>query len=86
MFMSKEEAFSEDDLDDVGDDMVIPMSMVPEPTPQVLTGPYATAGAGGDEFRSTAYNERLARARTSLTQQRRSRANSGRFCPRNMIF
>lgn len=75
--MSKDETFSEDELDDVQDDMVVPMTMVQEPTPQVLTGPYASGGAD-PESRSNAYNERLSRARTALTQQRSAKfANNG---------
>mmetsp|Transcript_8789 Transcript_8789/g.14855 ORF Transcript_8789/g.14855 Transcript_8789/m.14855 type:complete len:497 (+) Transcript_8789:72-1562(+) len=67
MFMSKDDAFSEDELDDVGDDLVVPVVSVP--TPQVLSGPYAgqqqNANNGDTEYRSAAYNERLARARGS---------------------
>jgi len=70
---AKAQDFSDDELDDVQDDMVVPMDM---PTPQVLTGPYASGG--GDEYRSNAYNERLSRARNHMAQQRQSKfSNSG---------
>ena len=74
--MSKEEAFSEDELDDVENDMVVPMSM-PMPQPVVMSGPYATQPQEG-ESRSSAYNERLSRARTALTQQRQNKFTGGR--------
>ncbi|KAL1511614.1 hypothetical protein AB1Y20_006407 [Prymnesium parvum] len=74
MFMRKDETFSEDELDDVENDVVVPMSMVQGPTPVVMSGPYAN----NPESRSTAYNERLSRARNALTQQRQNKfANNG---------
>jgi len=77
MFMSKEEAFSDDELDDVENDVVVPMDM---PTPVVMSGPFASqpAAEGSEGGRSNAYNERLARARSSLSAQRQNKfANNG---------
>jgi len=64
MFMDKND-WSDDDLEDFndGDTPVVPMSMIP--TPQVLSGPNA------EPYRASAYNERMARARNSITQVRR---------------
>jgi len=78
MFMSKEEAFSDDDLEDLtASDMVVPMSMVPGPTPVVMSGPYASQPQEG-EGRTNAYNERLSRARNALTAQRQNKfGNNG---------
>eukprot|EP00966_Prymnesium_polylepis_P141589 3269901-Prymnesium_polylepis.1 len=52
------------------------MSMVQGPTPVVMSGPYANAGPDG-EHRSSAYNERLSRARSALTQQRQNKFTNG---------
>mmetsp|Transcript_47102 Transcript_47102/g.124187 ORF Transcript_47102/g.124187 Transcript_47102/m.124187 type:complete len:446 (+) Transcript_47102:36-1373(+) len=83
MFMSKDEAFSDDELDDVENDVVVPMSMVQGPTPVVMSGPYANAGPDG-EHRSSAYNERLSRARSALTQQRQNKFTNGGMVMSNM--
>lgn len=81
--MSKESDLSEDDLDDmevIGGDEVMPVAV---PKPQILSAPQGAGrglGGGGaaDEYRSSAYNERLSRARTAMTQQRQSRfGNTG---------
>jgi len=77
MFM-KEEAFSEDELDDVNDDMVVPMSMVEGPKPVVMSGPFASQPQPEMAERSSAYNERLSRARNALTAQRSAKfGNNG---------
>ena len=55
--MSKDE-WSEDELDDV-DETVVPISNLP--TPQVISNG-ATSGAE-TQYRASAYNERMARAR-----------------------
>jgi hypothetical protein len=76
MFMDTND-LSGDDLDDLGDDLVVPMAM--EPTPQVLSGgrgggPGVRAGSGesGPGFKAAAYNERMARARSAVKSQRSS--------------
>lgn len=81
MFMRKEEAFSDDELDDVDNDVVVPLS-VEGPTPVVMSGPYATS----PDARSNAYNERLSRARNALTQQRHNKfTNNGFSCPHHVL-
>ena len=71
MFMDKND-WSDDELEDVGDTLVVPISMVP--TPQVLS----RGGVGSDRelsedsgFRASAYNERMARARNATMSSRK---------------
>lgn len=64
--------WSDDELEDldVGDTLVVPMSMVP--TPQVLSRASSSGPSGDAEpFRASAYNERMARARNATMAQRR---------------
>ena len=76
MFINREE-WSEDELDDVEESIVVPMSNIP--TPQVLSGG-SNMGQSGDDngsFRATAYNERMARARNAT----RKASSGGAFDP-----
>ena len=80
MFMDKND-WSDDELEDVNDEtLVVPMSMVP--TPQVLSNGTACTNAETSEssshFRASAYNERMARARNSMQNQRRSNSGESR--------
>jgi len=58
MFMTKEEWSDDEDIEGA-DDMVVPM-----PTPQVLSAG-GNAGGGESQYRASAYNERMARARNA---------------------
>ena len=74
MFMQNE--WSDDDLEDGLDEVVVPMSMVPKP--QVLSGGQnlgASSGTFGSENRASAYNERMERARNAVQNQRKSSAS-----------
>ena len=65
--------WSDDELEDldVGDTLVVPISMVP--TPQVLSNGSGPSGdSDGPGFRASAYNERMARARNATMAQRRT--------------
>lgn len=65
MFMTKDE-WSEDDLDDL-DDAVVPISMEP-PKPQVIMSG-AGPSDGEPQYRASAYNERMARARNAMNRK-----------------
>jgi len=74
MFMDKND-WSDDDLEDVGDTLVVPM-----PTPQVLSGGGHSMAAGtsdGGNNRTGAYSERMARARNAVQSQRRVSTGGG---------
>ena len=74
--------WSDDDLEDGLDDVVVPIdSMVPKP--QVLSSGQNLGGstyAGGSESRASAYNERMERARNAVQNQRKS-STSGACTP-----
>ena len=70
--MTKDD-WSEDELDDVDETTVVPMSNLP--TPQVISGGVSAVGGGADaQYRASAYNERMARAR----QASRKASSSGK--------
>lgn len=67
MFMDKGDNWSDDELEDLDNDtLVVPMTMMPTPT--VISGPLE----GDPQFRASAYNERMARARNSSMVARRT--------------
>lgn len=69
--MNKDE-WSEDELDDLdGETIVVPIDNLP--TPQVISGPGSSEG--DPQYRASAYNERMARAR----QAARKSSGGARF-------
>ena len=69
--------WSDDELEDLGDTLVVPMSMVP--TPQVLSsGGNSSVGSEEGAYRASAYNERMARARSATMAQRKSQSGGAR--------
>jgi len=81
--MMKEADFSDDELDDVDGDLVVPMNMIEAPQPVVISGP-ASAYQNESGGRSNAYNERLSRARNSLAAQRQNKFQNNGMVMSNM--
>ena len=72
MFMTKEEWSDDDELDN--SDLVVPLGSMPQP--QVLS---AGGGSGADsQYRASAYNERMARARSAARKP--SNQGATRLC------
>ena len=73
MFMAKDE-WSEDELDDLDDSTVVPISNLP--TPQVISSGGPSAGGIDTQLRAAAYNERMARARQATRKSSSSGAHA----------